>query len=76
METWIRQIKLIEKYETANCSLRQGDEEVNKRIRQKYIYLNKKWAICLNIYLTGFDKRCLQKFQVRFNNLTLEANKN
>ena len=25
----------------ANCSLRQGDEEVNKRIKQKNIYLNK-----------------------------------
>ena len=29
------------KYETANWSLRQGDEEVNKRIKQKNIYLNK-----------------------------------
>ena len=27
----------IEKYETANWSLRQGDEEVNKRIKQKNI---------------------------------------
>ena len=26
-------------------------------------------------YLSGFDKRYLQKFQVRFNNLTLELNK-
>ena len=34
-------INLLETYETANWSLRQGDEEVNKRIRQKYIYLNK-----------------------------------
>ena len=25
------------------------------------------------IYLSGFDKRYLQKFQVRFNNLTLEV---
>ena len=25
--------------------------------------------------LSGFDKRYLQKFQVRFNNLTLEVNK-
>ena len=31
-------------------------------------------SIC--IYLSGFDKRYLQKFQVRFNNLTLEVNKN
>ena len=31
----------VEKYETANWSLRQGDEEVNKRIKQKDIYLNK-----------------------------------
>ena len=31
-----------EKYETANWSLRQGDEEVNKRIKEnlfKYIYI-------------------------------------
>ena len=34
-------IKLVEKYETANWSLRQGDEEVNKRIKQKNIYLIK-----------------------------------
>jgi len=29
------QQQLVEKYETANWSLRQGDEEVNKRIKQK-----------------------------------------
>ena len=29
------------------------------------------YYIC-NIYLSGCDKRYLQKFQVRFNNLTLE----
>ena len=34
-------IKLVEKYETANCSLVQGDEEVNKGIKQKDIFLNK-----------------------------------
>ena len=34
-------IKLVEKYETANCSLGQGDEEVNKGIKQKDIFLNK-----------------------------------
>ena len=27
------------------------------------------------MYLSGFDKRYLQKFQVRFNNLTFEVNK-
>ena len=32
-----------------------------------YIY------IYIYIYLSGFDKRYLQKFQVRFNNLTLEV---
>ena len=32
---------VCEKYETANWSLRQGAEEVNKRIKQKDIYLNK-----------------------------------
>ena len=26
-------------------------------------------------YMSGFDKRYLHKFQVRFNNLTLEVNK-
>ena len=35
---WISAIKLVEKYETANWSLRQGDEEVNKGIKQK-IYI-------------------------------------
>ena len=38
LQTWISTIKLVEKYETANwslTSLRQGDEEVNKRIKQK-----------------------------------------
>ena len=30
-----------EKYETAKWPLRQGDEEVNKRIKQKNVYLNK-----------------------------------
>ena len=33
-----------ELYETANWSLRQGDQEVNKRIKQKYIYWNKLTA--------------------------------
>ena len=33
-----------ELYETANLSLRQGDQEVNKRIKQKYIYWNKLTA--------------------------------
>ena len=31
--------ELVEKYETANWSLQQGDEEVNKRIKQKNIYI-------------------------------------
>ena len=31
---WFSTIKLVEKYETANWSLRQGDEKVNKRIKQ------------------------------------------
>ena len=31
---WFSTIKLAEKYETANWSLRQGDEKVNKRIKQ------------------------------------------
>ena len=44
LQTWISTIKLVEKYETANWSLRQGDEEVKKRIKQtnkqkKYIYI-------------------------------------
>ena len=41
LQTWISPIKIVDKYETANWSLQQGDEEVNKRIKQKYIYLNK-----------------------------------
>ena len=32
---WISTIELVEKYETANSFLRQGDEEVNKRIKQQ-----------------------------------------
>ena len=35
LQTLISTIKLVEKYETANWSLRQGDDEVNKRIKQK-----------------------------------------
>ena len=31
----------IEKFETANWSLRRGDEQVDKRIKQKYVYWNK-----------------------------------
>ena len=31
----------VQKYETANWSLRQDDEEVNKGIKEKYTYLNK-----------------------------------
>ena len=29
----------------------------------------------INIYLSGFEKRYLQKFQVHFNDLTLQVNK-
>ena len=39
LKTWISTIQLVEKSETANWSLRQGDEEVNKRIKQKNIYI-------------------------------------
>jgi len=31
----------VEKYETENLSLQQGDEEINKKIKQKNVYLNK-----------------------------------
>ena len=31
----------LKKYDTANWSLRQGDEEVNKRTKQKNTYLSK-----------------------------------
>ena len=34
----ISTIKLVEKYKTANWSLRQGDGEANKRIKQNYIF--------------------------------------
>ena len=37
--TTLNSLCFNQKYETANWSLRQGDEEVNKRIKQKYIYL-------------------------------------
>ena len=45
-----RQILRLEKYETANWSLRRGDEEINKRITQK-IYIFKQIA---NIYVFCF----------------------
>ena len=32
------EVILLEKYETANWSLRQGDEEVDERVKQK-IYI-------------------------------------
>ena len=38
LQTWISTIKLVKRYETANRPLRQGDEELKKRIKQKYIY--------------------------------------
>ena len=37
-----------------NWSLRQGDEEVNKRIKQKQ-YIFKQIAICLNIYFLFYS---------------------
>ena len=39
LQTWISAIKLVEKYKTSNWSLRQGDGEVNKRIKQNNICL-------------------------------------
>ena len=44
---------------------------------KKYQYFSekKKKNIYIYIYLSGFGKSYLQKFQVRFNNLTLEVNK-
>ena len=39
LQTWISTIKLVKRYETANRPLRQGDEELKKRIKQKYIYI-------------------------------------
>ena len=43
VQTWISTIKLVEKYETANWSLGQGDEEVNKRIKQKVLVYTWEW---------------------------------
>ena len=45
----------LEKYETAKGSLRQGDEEVNKAIKQKYIYLNKlpNISVCKQTFVRG-----------------------
>ena len=45
--TWISTIKLVEKYETANWSLPQGDEKVNKRT--KYIYIFKQIVQCFGL---------------------------
>ena len=42
------------------------------RRKARGAYLTNKY----NIYLSGFDEKYLQKFQERFNNLTLEVNKN
>ena len=39
LQTWISTIKLVKRYETAFRPLRQGDEELKKRIKQKYIYI-------------------------------------
>ena len=43
LQIWISTIKLVEKYKTANWSLWQGDEEVNKKMKQK-IYIFKQIA--------------------------------
>ena len=39
LQNWISTIKLVKRYETANRPLRQGDEELKKRIKQKNIYI-------------------------------------
>ena len=46
-----------------------GVKKINITIIIK-IYVDK-----IHIYLSEFAKRYLQKFQVRFNNLTVEVNK-
>ena len=62
LQTWISTIKLVKRYETANRPLRQGDEELKKRIKQKNIYISfspwrrfvfkpNYWAVCLNMYI-------------------------
>ena len=46
------------------------------RVADKCVWISPTPVIyIIYIYLSGFDKRYLQKFQVRFNNLTLEVNK-
>ena len=46
------------------------------RIHRGYLKAKEERLITVrNIYLSGLDKKNLQKFQVHFNNLTLEANK-
>ena len=51
------------------------NREYLKNEKVSILFWKKKKKIYIYIYLSGFDKRYLQKFQVRFNNLTLEVNK-
>ena len=46
-------VLMKDKHETANWSLRQGDEEVNTRIKQK-IHIKTNLPICWNIYVLFF----------------------
>ena len=61
--------------------MRTGARATKQNYKYIYLYIslyeklfeNGYIYIYIYIYLSGFDKRYLQKFQVRFNNLTLEV---
>ena len=51
------------------------NREYLKNEKVSILFWKKKKKKNIYIYLSGFGKSYLQKFQVRFNNLTLEVNK-
>ena len=55
------ELRNVEKYETANCSLRQGDEQKNKRNKTKYIEDITRWRQDMNFIFEW--QKCHEKIK-------------
>ena len=74
----IRHSKSDIKYQASQLGHQTSDIDHQSRdppIHQSSILVHIYIYIYIYIYPSGFDKRYLQKIQVRFNNLTFEVNK-
>ena len=73
----ISTIKLVEKYETANWSLRQGDGEANKRIKQNYIFTQIPQTLTLRFSVSSrgeyIENGCIGLYGWRFMKQLAEA---